>query len=529
MTNQFLIEFDGHDGSGVITTRLATGNGFKTAKTETPAQTPYLPRIIDTGTIETYLFESAKTTGQSTSGFGRAVLNNADDGLDSVLDLGVDGRAFIVREKIGDAYPTDFPIRFAGIIDFRESTDTTITLSVKTALHKVLKLPYQPVKYLGDNSDALGVEGTPDDLIGKPKPRLRGGIAKNLTPIMVNEAGETYQISSDEVQTIDTVYNGRAPVAAGTGHATLALLVVASPSAATFDFYLGDNTKSIGDNERGCYFRFGTTPSHDVTCDATEGVNVAARSIAQVVDRLLVDKGFSLTSASKTAADADFVHEVQHWQTTIESTVGDIIRDILPSGSFFLTDDPTTGDLTIGRFKIPTVGEVALTVNEKTLINVPKVKKIRSQDQSKNIPVNRVNVLWDENYTIMNRPQLTGVADTIKELAFVNERYRVSSDNDATVLTQFLNSPELDIRTKLVTSTGAGDQDTHALNLYKVLREIIEIIVPTEFAGTIDKNDVIRVRGKIYRVIGKKYSFPSANKRITTAAVTFQAWGGISG
>ena len=134
----------------------------------------------------------------------------------------------------------------------------------------------------------------------------------------------------------------------------------------------------------------------------------------------------------------------------------------------------------------------------------------------------------------MAKEQLTGAADTLDELAYVTNRFRTTSDTDATVKTQFPNSPERIKNTKLVLKTGADAEATNELTAFKARRPIIEVRIPIEFAiktngAIIQKGEVITVNSKHYRILGQKIRLPSdSRKGVSAGAITFQAWGGIS-
>ena len=274
--SQFLLEFDSYDDTdGVVVERFCTGSKFITKKSETPSLAKYLPLLVDAGFVEEFLFGKSRTTGSVSSSSGRITLNNGSGRLDYLLDRGLDGRTITVRERLGDSYPDDFPIRFQGVIEGRSFSSRTITLDVKSKLFEVRREVYQPIKYAGTNDGAtIYLEGT-EDLEGSPKPKLIGdGSNGNNVATLVDAPNEIYQLSSEPC-TINNVYVGRAVITAGTQFTTLAAFIASvtttPPTAGTYDYYEGDYPFDEGDNERGCYIAFGTTPNLSVTFDASEG------------------------------------------------------------------------------------------------------------------------------------------------------------------------------------------------------------------------------------------------------------------
>jgi pSer/pThr/pTyr-binding forkhead associated (FHA) protein len=682
-TERILIEFDSHDGSLQSTVYLSTGQGFLSKSTDTPASTAFLPLVKDAGNLNTYLFKEASTSGFAKAVLGNVRLNNANGGLNYLEDRGLGGFNITIRQEqtTSSAYPGDFPIRISGAIAYPEFTSYYTDLFLKDRTSLFRDKQYQPHKYSGDNNgSSIELEGKATDIGGLPKPVLLGS-AKNLTPVMVNEAKEIFQISSEPVAEIAQVYVGRTTTTTiGTVQTSLSTFLSTSPSAGTVDVYYGDYTAADGANERGCYIRFGTTPSHSVTVDAIEGwknlalyseefdnaawsktnITVTANSTAapdgnttadtltasagngtclqtvtasssdyihgiwlkrktgtgdidltvdggstwetksittswvfyevteQTVSnpqfgvrivtsgdevyvwggmccqrdecgpyvkttsgaaynnhipallwKILDKKGYTLDAESIAVAQAQFAHHAQHWQGASEILTGDVIDLVKDSALFYLTND-INGNYITKQLTLPTSGESVATLQNTQILGgegSPKIKKIPSRDADRGLPVHKVIIQYDENYTVMTKQELTGAADTLDELAYVSNQFRStkeSSHTDSSVLTQYPNSPEKIKLSKLIDKTGADAQAAAELAIFKVRRPIIEIKIPIEFAiksdGTlIQKGEVIQVDSKYYRIIGQKMRLKSSDRsEVTAGAITFQAWGGVS-
>jgi len=280
LIRKFLVEFDTYDDTtaGVVREYFATGEGYVTRSTHTPANQVYLPLVLDAGSIEEYLFDDRKTTGMTVPSAGSILLNNASRRLDYLLDRGLDGREMLIKELTSDSQdPADSPVRFRAIIQSIDFSNRQIRINIRSPFFTVLTESYQTHKYAGTNDGStIYLEGTGDDIGDSPKPRLLGkGSTGNMPAILVDRANEIYQLSSDPVAEVPTMYVGRASITAGTAHTTLSSFVTAatggSVTAGTFDYYLGSYAFDEGDNERGCYVAFGTTPDKTVTFDAIEG------------------------------------------------------------------------------------------------------------------------------------------------------------------------------------------------------------------------------------------------------------------
>jgi len=689
--NRFLVNFS----TDTTTERFSTGVGFQTASGETPSRAVFLPLLSDAGNINTFLFSDASLSGLSSSGVGKVVLNSVSGDLDYLEERGMGGRDIEIREEKGTAYPTNFPIRFSGSIDYVEFNSKNITLILNDKTGKFRDTAYQSEKYSGDNNgSSIELEGTADDIIGSPKPKLRG-YAKNVSPVMVNEAKEIYQISSEPIDELNQVYVGRATsTTIDTVHTSLSSFLSDSVTAGQVNVYYGDYTATAGSNERGAYIMFGTTPSHAITVDVTEGwknlclysedfsnaawnksaaltyndttapdgetTADASPSIASTSDyayqtitveastqytlsfyakrksgsgtqpylavydesntafidedesytvspdewtriehtfttpsgctsisiypyrgrnatdlsiyvwgvqleernfrgpyvattsaavynntipcimwKILNELNYTLDDTSVTIANSQFNGAAQHWQNTDETTYGKVLDSLASSGLFYLIND-LEGNFKTGRLKLPTSTENVLTLTNTLLLgggkNAPRIKKIASRDNEKGIPIHNFNIGYDQNYTKMNREQLTGSADTIDELAYVEREFAYVNDGDSAVSTKFPNSSERTKVTKLQNKTDAETQATYEKTLFGTTtrREFIEVRVPIELAlksngAIIDLDEVFKLNNKYYRVVGKKSRFPASGRRgVSTGAITLQGWGGIT-
>ncbi len=194
-------------GVGATTLRYASGRGLVTTPSETPANTEYNPRIRQSVNVARHCFTPRATSGRNVFAPGELVLKNGDGVLDAVLDdYAVDGRTLTIRRGLpGAAYPGGFTTVFTGTMEQAEAKDDAVIVRVKDRSF-ALDVPLQTTLYAGDNTDGEGLEGTADDLKGKPKPLVFGTV-KNVSPPMVNSGKLIYQVSDDAVQSVDAVYD----------------------------------------------------------------------------------------------------------------------------------------------------------------------------------------------------------------------------------------------------------------------------------------------------------------------------------
>lgn len=215
---EYLVEIDARDASGATVTLRFSRDGYMTARSDTPADTVYHPRIADPGTLALYLWGAGTTGGSSEVGWGSIILRNQDSGLDYLLTDGYGLAGVAVRIKIGapTAALAAFTTIFSGTIEAVEfDADGTVRMAVRDLQHLLSVSPLQSNLYAGSNEPPNGLEGLARDLKGKGKPRLYGGRARNFAPALVNAQRLIYQVSDRPVASVDAVYEGGAMMTAG--------------------------------------------------------------------------------------------------------------------------------------------------------------------------------------------------------------------------------------------------------------------------------------------------------------------------
>lgn len=501
------------DASGTTQVlRYATSPGYRTTASETPANTSYEPRVIVAGNFSRYLYQEGTGGGRSSVGYGEVELDNRDFELDPIHDYGF-GRSIVIRRgTTSSAYPGDFETVLSGIVAEVRPEWSIMRVIINDRQGEVASLPYQTTKYLGNNTLPSGHEGV-QDLQGKPKPRARGQFLNAPIPC-VNTAILTYQISVEQIAQIDAVYDKRAVLTPGTSRASLAALEAASPGASTYDYYLG----ASGD---GAFIKLGSSPVGQVTCDAREGTNAAARSTAQCMQRVITGPGgdgTGFTGASLTALDAKNASVIGHW-TMSETTVGAVL-DMMARSIGAWWSVTRSGSFVVGRFEAPS-GASSFTIVEQTIIDRGQpIERIPIKEQARGNPVYRVILAYQKNYQVMDKNSLAGVALT--DLAFVSEEWRTVTSEDASVLTQFPKAgqlgqksttpglPDVGVETLLANKADAQAESDRLLALYKVLRQLFRVVAPTSEVVAYDLDAIGTLRmdrfdwgaGEDHRVVG---------------------------
>lgn len=199
--------------ASTTTLRYASGQGFVTGGSETPASTWYDARIKQPVNIPRHLFGAGKLSGRSRVSYGDLVLWNPDGALDALLGYGLAGRSVTIRRgEVGDAYPSGFSTLFTGTMEQVEVVGDTLVVKMRDK-QADLDVPLQPVKYAGSNALPAGLEGVANDLKGKPKPICLGQV-QNVPAPCVNTARLIYQVA-DRAVTVDAAYDSGVPLLAG--------------------------------------------------------------------------------------------------------------------------------------------------------------------------------------------------------------------------------------------------------------------------------------------------------------------------
>jgi len=215
---EYLVEIDARDASGATVTLRFSRDGYMTARSDTPADTVYHPRISDPGTLALYLWGAGTTGGSSEVGWGSIILHNQDSGLDYLLTDGYGVAGVAVRIKIGapTAALAAFETIFSGTIESMEfDADGTVRVALRDRQHLLSVAPLQDTLYAGSNTPPNGVEGLERDLRGKGKPRIYGGLCLNVAPPLVNASRLIYEISDRRCHSIEGLYEGGVQITKG--------------------------------------------------------------------------------------------------------------------------------------------------------------------------------------------------------------------------------------------------------------------------------------------------------------------------
>jgi len=339
--------------------RLSTAP-YITATTDTPAATAYEDRVIpgSGGAVERHAFGRAKTFGNAEMASGELVVSNQNGELDYLRDHAFDYRKLeVLWVENRDVPLAQATLLATLIIESAEFSWTKIKFVMRDPMLE-LDLPAIEETFLGDNNGSLyGYEGDPDTIKGSRKPFV-DGIARTVSPPMVNASslifiphfnfdGTPGQV--DEVSNVKLNFNGI------NQDTTLG-------SAGDFDTLqeLADATITAGQyatsKVNGGALRLESINADNVlTCDVKVGGGTDNYTVAECVKRIIKrrpDKDDSdLLLSSFTAMDALISHEFGIYVEG-EKSLADCVWELLEGAGGFLVGDEQ-GRYEIGQLRAP--------------------------------------------------------------------------------------------------------------------------------------------------------------------------------
>jgi hypothetical protein len=198
---------------GLVQLRYAT-QGFVTSPGDTPPNVFFDERLVQPAVLARHLFSEGTTSGRAKVGYGDLVLLNGDGALDALLTYGFDGRPLTIRRGVrGAAFPAGFSVVAELTSEQVEANLDAVVVKIRDR-QRELEIPLQPLTYAGDNVAPDGLEGTAEDLMGKPKPRCFGKVY-NVPAVLVNAAKLIYQVSAGPVLAIPACYDRGVPLEPG--------------------------------------------------------------------------------------------------------------------------------------------------------------------------------------------------------------------------------------------------------------------------------------------------------------------------
>jgi len=478
MSAQRLIRVDLYSknaaGTDVIH-RYATYD-YVTASAATPSKTHIEGRLQQPGLMTRSMYGGTRTMGDIPMGDGAIILANPDGALDGLIDYAFDGQEFRLIEidpATGNTstYGSNFRV---GFIEQATFSEDQVVFAVRDGAH-ALDAALLTSKYAGTNALPAGVEGTPDDIKGQPKPICIGTVY-NISPVCVNTSKLIYQVDAYRGFTSGytmTVYDKRAALTEdGAGdYASQAAMEATAPAAGQYRIW-----------PAGGMIRLGSTPEI-LTIDMENPADVSGlgdSEINYVTQEITTLSGGISSWQALYDADAK-VGIYAKDETTIYKAINELAASIGAFVTYGYSPNGATGN-TLWSSQLAEASAIpytptltAIALNESNILE-GSLRRVVPQESTRGLPVWRVNLNYKKNYTVMSRADLAGVA--LADVEFATREYRTVTVSDAAVKTQWPYAPELNVTTLLVDETEATAEANRLLDLFGVQRSMFELTIP---------------------------------------------------
>ena len=455
----YLLEVDcAIDAAGTVKTLYFSSGNFVTQPSDNPASVAYIPRLTQPGSLTRMMYQDVTTGGRSQVSYGTCELENVDGALDYILGYSLDKRK--LRLLVGDPTQPYSSFAVAQRLTMQQAEVTYKSLSIILRDRQLeLDMLLCQHRYGGTNVLPAGKDGTAD-IAGTAVPRLYG-TALNFAPVLCNTSLLIYQVHDGAIATVSNVYDSGVALTRGADYTTLADVEATAPTAGQYRVY-----------PAGGYFRLGSSPTGQLTCDASQGAAVANRTCAQILRQIALDMGLQATdisAADVAALDALNGAECGVWvqdDTTGLTTMDAVAASI---GAYFGFD--RLGNLRMGRLDVPTGAPVATL----SVLNVKDIDRVRSNDANNGIPAYRVTLTYAKNYTAQTSG-LAGSVTAARKLV-VGQANQSTMAQDLSIPVKYLWSPVMTRDTLLVQKADAVAECARLLNIFKVARNTFTLNV----------------------------------------------------
>jgi len=192
------------------------GGGYTTRPDDDPPNAWYEPRIKVPNNWNAAVFKDGLTGGGADCGYGTAQIialspDGQEDGfLDRYMRMAFDGQPLRLLYGDNEAPYSDFAVILTGTQAQPEFTWNYMNVKVRD-YGKFFDRALSQYTYFGNNVEGRGIEGTPDDLMGKTKP-LCFGRCLNVTPSCVSTYYMLFQVHAGPdgrggpIKAVDAVY-----------------------------------------------------------------------------------------------------------------------------------------------------------------------------------------------------------------------------------------------------------------------------------------------------------------------------------
>ena len=470
MTIRYLVDLDIANSTGT-----AVNLRYSTGTTITSGGSTYTGKIVQPAFLSQSISIESALGGAISSSIGELILTNVKRDLDTYKDHIFEGKTLTLY-----SYDTVTTVKTKLLVQVIEQASfewnqVSIRLQNKSVS---LDTPIQTIKYTGLNvlpgsTAANTLEGV-SDLKNKLKPLIFGRVS-NMSPILVNTSKLIYQISSGTVEQVVSVLTNGAYIS----HSTNTIASYADftsdavgkvPAAGYYTTYSG---------AQGSFIRLGMETGQ-VTCSVWEKKSALANTSAQIILRLLTTLGY--TGANYVASDFTFI------DSKVADSVGLVVNDNETVASIITTICTSLGiwwgfDQN-NLFRLYYFGNLAatpvITIHTQASPDAYGITSFDMSTASYNsiaIPVKKVSLTYDRNWTVQTKESLAGVVLTnnIDRVNWLGLENRTAVAESASTLSLFPDSQILEISTLLTSDKAALSEATRVLGLTSTKRKVLSI------------------------------------------------------
>ncbi|WP_416358231.1 hypothetical protein ACLNGM_10105 [Aureimonas phyllosphaerae] len=493
-----LVEIDAVDEvSGEAMTLRFGSKPYVTKPTDTPANAVFRSRLKDPGNYERHLFGEGRTYGASEVGVGEVVLNNADGRLDVFDRLALDGREIrIWSVKRSNSPWASRETVLIGTMDQASFTGREVQVRLMDRL-ELLREAIQPLAYLGTTtSGGLTVAEGNVDLKDVKKPMLFGR-ALSISPVLVDQFDNVYQVASNALAVIENVRDGGVKLQFKQDYPTLAALKAASMVGGQYATCL-----ALG------LLRTYSRPDGTLTVDAAEGATIADRSAARIARRMLG------TLAPVNAATFNALHtanpaECGLWIAQGETTVLAAATTILGSVGGWLLPD-RFGKFSTGRLELPAGTQTAALTRNRIIDRGEGFARLPTNDPGEGMAAKSLTVRFGRAYTTFSESDLKEVASDDAFRTFAKEEWRQVKVEAAETAALHPRAIEMLFETCLVSETDARAEANRLLAIYRATRRRFQIVQASPTVAGVEPGDCVTLQvnryglddGRLMRVLG---------------------------
>ena len=556
------------DSGGTLETILVGSEGFMTGAADTPASTPVRARLVNPGEFSRSIASGKLLIGQVSAGFGTCVIANGDGALDAWCAYGVGDRAFTLRAC--DEHPGTYPAGWTTI--YVATMDSIVPSGQNLHIKLAEKIRRLEKPMCGTFAGTGGIEG-PADYDGEPKPVCYGAVYN--APLTLLDSAELIYMASSRGSVVANHAKDKGSVIAR------ALTSGDDGDATTIDpdAYADYAALEAANVPIGHYVtiasagvaKFGSPPVGQLTADLmeltgpdtdvafgagdrwTEGDTGTANTDAacaywNVIQSMALDAGLDPSEISTddwTFFDAHYDDSFQFgfYARDLSTTYAQGMSLVAASAAAWVGFD-RLGVLRLQEMYEPDHtfpfttdrDDVAWEFDEHS-IALDSLSLVQSEEPGRGVPFRRIVMRYPRNWT----PQ-TDLAGAVTD----EVRAQVSQDWPKTVTRasttiddQYKNAGDfdLDVYTYGWRASTAGDLQTNSggatltklRDMLCTYRQWVEFDAPfaLDMLAAVDIGSLVQVThprfgldaGKVFRVVGIRYSFTGAPK------VRLTVWG----